>query len=51
MRLQFATLLADIGLIDLPKDTLVCLFKRIDLDSRNPLTCKVPLSPLAGLLK
>jgi hypothetical protein len=25
MRLQFGTLLADIGLIDLPKDSLVCL--------------------------
>jgi len=29
MRLQFGTLLADIGLIDLPKDSMVCLFHRV----------------------
>jgi hypothetical protein len=29
MRLQFGTLLADIGLIDLPKDNMVCLFHRV----------------------
>ena len=29
MRLQFGTLLADIGLIDLPKDSMVCLLHRI----------------------
>lgn len=26
MRLQYGTLLADIGLLDIPKDSLVCLF-------------------------
>jgi len=37
MRLQFGTLLADIGLIDLPKDSLVCLFHRIDLEAPKPV--------------